>query len=112
METPLFRGTLTPHHRFVSPPLPLNPPLVSQASLAVLGVEAGSPAAILPGLSRLQAEGGAPCWQCRTQTLQQGLLLLLSRCCKNTPLQEFQFLPFPCSRKAQAGLLLLSLGFC
>lgn len=43
METPAFRGTLTLYHRFVSPPLPLHPLLVSQAPLAAFGVEAGDP---------------------------------------------------------------------
>lgn len=70
------------------------------------------PAAIPTGLSRLQAEGGTPCRQCRMQTLQWGLVLLPSPCCKNTPSQEFRFLPFHCSRKARAGLLLFSLWIC
>lgn len=68
--------------------------------------------AIPTGLSQLQAEGRTPCWQHRMQTLQQGLVLLPSRCCKNTPSQEFQFLPFHCCRKGQAGLLLFSPWFC
>lgn len=52
METSVFRGTLTLYHRFVSPPLALNPLVVSQAPLAALGVKASNPDRLVPAPGR------------------------------------------------------------